>query len=111
MSSEQVDKLAELREEHFRNMQGKLAEIMKLKKQLMESAFLIKQDPELTDSLASSIGKLQSEIEITTHTHFSEITKLCGEENLPKLRQLMKEILGPPERGRLNRGTLPPPRQ
>ncbi len=109
LSADQVKKLAELRDEHFTATQEKLKRIMRLKKVLMESAFELGDRKSSPDSLAEEIGRLQSEIEVITFNHFQRLTEVCGKEKLPKLRELMGEIVGPPEPERPRLGTPPPP--
>jgi ribosomal protein L29 len=53
-----------------------------------------KHNDNAPDSLASQIGKTQTDIEQIHYSHFLEIKQLCVEEQMDEFHELVKELAG-----------------
>jgi periplasmic protein CpxP/Spy len=101
---QQKNAFEELKKEHQGQMRA-MMESIKVQHGLMPD-LIIAGDQAKADSVATQIGTYQKQIELYTYTHFVKVFALCKEEQRPKFKSIIKEIL---ERMAPKKG-MPPPR-
>jgi protein CpxP len=94
----------ELKKEHQGQMKAMMDSI-KVQHDLMPD-LIIAGNQSKADSVATQIGNYQKQIELYTYTHFTKVFALCKEDQRPKFKSIIKEIL---ERMASKKG-MPPPR-
>ncbi len=87
LNDEQVEEFSKLRDKHFLSAKKISREMHELKKSLMDNVF--KNEPINKDSIATLIGKKQTQLELLTYNHFMELKEVCGKEQIHKLKKML----------------------
>lgn len=90
LDAEQVNAYEQLISQHRAAVTSKQREIHQLKENLYGQLMVTPAPP--ADSLAISIGKLQTELEHIHYRHFQEIKNLCRSEQLPAFNRLAGDL-------------------
>ncbi len=107
LTDTQIQQYDQIRKAHNEQTRSLIADIQRLKKELMNEVFAEEPDTSKAMRITSLISDKQKEIERVTFLHFLELKELCGKEQADKLRGLIDEFFRrnpPPE------GAEPPPR-
>ncbi len=92
-NDKQRDDLNKLKDEHHKQMADIQKSIKDLKDNLFEQLKVTPVDSAKINSIASSIGEKQKEIELVTFYHFQKVRALCNEEQKGKFDNIFKEII------------------
>lgn len=109
LNKEQIDKFDLSQKNNFKKVAIILEKVSVLKEQLALEISADLPDTLKVRTIASRIGKLQSDIEILRFTHFNEMLSICNKQQKDKLRNIFKQIIShdmPMERPD---GVPPPP--
>jgi protein CpxP len=79
-----------LREQHRAIVRGYREQMRSLKEQFFDG--IKRQDPP-SDTLATSIARLQASIDKATYVHFAQVRALCREDQKPEFDRLLHRIL------------------
>lgn len=92
-SQEQSAAFQKLREEHFRTAGTLKRRMDDLRKEMMDK--LLEEAPDAAEAgrLADQMGDTMAEHETAVFKHFLQLMEICDEEQKPKYKRLMREIL------------------
>lgn len=107
LSSEQQTKLEELRNSHFKKMEGLTHASREARKELHDLWGKEVTEAEIK-SLTMKIGDFQSQIEKATFYHFADMRKIFTEDQAKEFDELIKDVLRRGERRGPMPGGVPP---
>ena len=95
LTPEQTKKFEMLREKHFLKIRETHHQLKNAKDNYFSSAF--EDNEEQSAENLQHLQALNQKLEVQTFQHFKEIKALLTEEQVPKFKNILHEILGPPK--------------
>ncbi|MBN2011732.1 periplasmic heavy metal sensor [candidate division KSB1 bacterium] len=92
LTDAQIKLYDQLRQAHAKQTRPLLQNIRQLKRQMMDEIFSSEPDSGKVVEFTRRIGDIQAEIERLTFEHFLDLKKLCGENQVDKLQELLDEF-------------------
>ncbi|MCK4998967.1 MAG: periplasmic heavy metal sensor [Anaerohalosphaera sp.] len=93
LSPEQVEKLEQIRQRHFKNTRPLQDDLHKIRLDLIDELFALEPDQTKINNMLSELEKGMGEFENALFTHFQELKSLCDETQAQELKYMLIDLI------------------